>query len=197
MIESGKILHVIYLLVVILDSVQRITISACCIDSCIQFLLRSAEIGDFVMILRDYPQLLKGLELALGAEHPRVIEANVRFLSFLVCAAVESCTNPIAGVPEFTDASRHEHWVETASRGESLAQSAHRLLGPTHRITLAAKLWWLQAKGYAEGPIKVRHLFEQLRREVEAATGPNSLTEIQIDGAQNGVENGEKSGKWW
>ena len=161
------------------------------------FLLRRAEIGDFVMILRDYPPLLKGLELALGAEHPRVIEANVRFLSFLVCAAVESCTNPIAGVPEFTDASRHEHWVETASRGESLAQSAHRLLGPTHRITLAAKLWWLQAKGYAEGPIKVRHLFEQLRREVEAATGPNSLTEIQIDGAQNGVENGEKSGKWW
>lgn len=161
------------------------------------FLLRRAEIGDYGMILRDYPPVVAGITKALGSDHPRVIKARVRFMSFLVGAAIESRANPLLDVPFVTDDQLAEHWRTTAALGEEVVLTSRRVLGANHSLTQRARLWWLQALGYAQGTVAVRDQLLQLRADFVASEGADSANVKQVDGALRGIEMGEEFGWWW
>lgn len=161
------------------------------------FLLRRAEINPWEPVLRDYPPLVEGLAKALGPEHPRVIKARVRYLSFLVGAGVESRSNPDSGNTPFTDAQLRQHWVDTAALGEETVLLAQRVLGAENRVALIATLWHLQAVGYSQGTESVHERFAALRAEFASRDGADSENVKQVDGAIKGVEQGERFGRWW
>lgn len=162
-----------------------------------RFLLRSSEINSFAAILKDMPPLLERATTALGAEHPDVIRWKCRWVRMLVGAGVESRAKASPGTPEFKGDALRRHWVTTEREGQETVALATRVLGPTHRITLEARIWWLQARGYAFGPAEARDGFAQLRRDYQTTIGPDCPALVEVDAAARAVERGEADGLWW
>jgi len=162
-----------------------------------QFQLRRVEIDNWVGILRNYPPLLDGFRRAFGDDHPMVIRSRCRQVEFMVSAAVESRAAWGVGIPRFDDAALLSHLNAAARLGEPIVTASVKAYGPAHSQTFRARLWWLAARGYAEGPEATGGEFERLRSEIRAAKGADSALLLELEATWKGVSQGIEHGLWW
>ncbi len=162
-----------------------------------QFQLRRVEIDNWIGILRNYPPLLEGFRRAFGEEHPMVIRSRCRYVEFVVSAAVESRGAWMEGVPTYDDAALRSQLGLAARLGEPLVAASTRAFGSSHSQTFRARLWWLAARGYVEGPETTRDDFERLRSDIHQAKGAESVLLLELNATWKGVSEGIEHGVWW
>jgi hypothetical protein len=115
----------------------------------------------------------------------------------MVSAAVESRAAWMPGIPRYDDAALRNHLSAAARLGEPTVAASAKAYGPTHSQAFRSRLWWLAARGYADGPEATRAEFERLRADIEAAKGPDSALLLELDATWKGVSEGIEHGLWW
>jgi hypothetical protein len=162
-----------------------------------QFQIRRVEIDNWIGIMRNYPPLLEGFARAFGPDHPLVVRTRVRYLNFLLSAGVESQANWRTGIPRFDDAALRLHWERIVALAGPVIESAVRVYGKKHSITLSAQLWGLGAEGYLLGSAATEARFRALRAEILSSKGPESRLNQALEGTWKGVSQGIQHGIWW
>jgi tRNA A-37 threonylcarbamoyl transferase component Bud32 len=161
--------------------------------------LRKAEIYPWILLVQRYPPVVAEFAKHFGEDHPRVVRARARELSFVVGGAIESRAERDldALVPRYGDEELREVWQRAFELGEVVIPRCERIFGPTHMVTLRARLSHLAAVGHSQGANAARPLYERWRSEAAQADGAEAPGVAQFDMVWRGVLEGPAMGRWW
>ncbi len=167
------------------------------------FRLRRVELAEFCAILSSHPQLVAEFAASFGADHPAVIRARVRGVSFHCGAALESQLKdvPQHGIPYLRCEELAAFWRETAALSSAVVADAVRVFGERHSVTMRARLWDLTAQGHAYGADHARPLYDALADDL-ALTLDQTLDQTQgrcrqLEATWSGINGDPAEAVWW